>query len=293
MSFHDKTHAGKTGPEDAHPDLAREKRGLGSSSSAFARWLLPAISLAFACAGLSILVVQNFSASPDAALADDRPKAPLRLERSPPLAGQGNTNQTADDANPDLTVKLVTEGNKLLQQGNYSEALRRYDQALQIDPADEDLHYNVGIALAKLGRIEEAKRHYEEALRIFPDYVEVHNNLGNLLMNERKLAEAIEHFQQAIRIMPENASAHNNLGTALGRQGKVNEAVSEFAQAVKLKPAYVEARVNLANAYLVQEQLDGAIAELTEALRLQPDFPPAINAMNKARQRQSSGGIPK
>lgn len=291
MDFYDKTHG--TGPEDAYRDLRREKGERRSSPSLFAPWLLPAISLAFACAGLSILIIRNFLGNPDGALNNDHQKTALPPDGRPPVAVQGNTNQTPADANPDLTVKLVAEGNELLQQGNYSEALSRYDQALRIDPADEDLHYNLGIALAKLGKIDEAKKQYEEALRIFPDYVEVHNNLGNLLMNEKKLAEAIEHFQQAIRIMPENASAHNNLGTALGRQGKVNEAVPEFAQAVKLKAAYLEARVNLANAYIVQGQLDEAITELTEALRLQPDFQPAINAMNRARQRQSSGGTPK
>jgi cytochrome c-type biogenesis protein CcmH/NrfG len=51
--------------------------------------------------------------------------------------------------------------------------------------------------------------------------------------------------------------------------------------------------VNLANAYLVQDQVDEAVAELSEALRLQPDFQPAINAMHRARLKQSSGGTPK
>jgi Tfp pilus assembly protein PilF len=69
--------------------------------------------------------------------------------------------------------------------------------------------------------------------------------------------------------------------------------MQEFAEAVKLTPTYVEARVNLGNACLAAGKVEEAVVQLTEALRLQPDFKPAIQAMNRARQRQSSSSAPK
>jgi tetratricopeptide (TPR) repeat protein len=298
MSFQDKLHERKSEAADAPSHFRRPNLAPRESSSAFARWLLPAISLTFACAGLVILVVKNRSGSQALTTSElveknDGQRISFPAGTNLPAARRNASNTRSADTGVDLTVKLVTEGNDFLQRGNYAEAAARYAQAVRIDPGDEDLHYNLGIALAKLGQIEEAKKHYEESLKIFPDYVEAHNNLGNLLMNENRLAEAIAHFQEAIRIMPENGHAHNNLGTAFGRQGNVRAAIAEFAEAVKRQPAYVEARVNLANAYLVQEQVDEAVAELSEALRLQPDFQPAINAMHRARLRQSSSGVPK
>jgi tetratricopeptide (TPR) repeat protein len=198
------------------------------------------------------------------------------------------TNQTAASGTDDQVAALVTDGNLLLSQRNFAEAAQKFEQAVALSPEQEDLHYNLAIALARLGKTEEAKKHYLEALRIFPEYSDAHNNLGNLLMAENKFSEAIERFQEAIKSMPENASFHNNLGTAYGRLGKVTDAITEFEQAVRYNPSYVEARVNLANAYLTAGRLDDAVTQLNEALRLKPDFKPANQALERVRQRQAS-----
>jgi len=201
------------------------------------------------------------------------------------------TNRPGAEDPEDRVVALTAEGTRLLSQGNYASAAQNYEQAVAISPDQEDLHFNLAIALAKLGKTDDAKKHYEEALRIFPEYGEAHNNLGNLLMQEGKMEEAIDHLREAVKSMPENASFHNNLGTAFGRQGKVAEALAEFEQAVKLSPAYVEARVNLANAFLATGRTDEAIGQLNEALRLKPDFLPALQAMQRARQQKDSSRI--
>jgi len=261
------------------------------------RRALPWISLVLACAGLTIYVVQHNAAKREppvsTAVEPERQKAPLATGANPQLPSTALTNQSGAESGEDRVVALVTEGNQLLDRRNYAEAVRKYEQAVAIKPGDEDLHYNLAIALAKSGKTEEAKKHYEEALQIFPDYGEARNNLGNLLMKENKLGEAIDQFREAVRILPGNSSFHNNLGTAFGRQGNLTEAITEFKEAVKLTPAYVEARVNLANASLAAGQVDEAITQLNEALRLQPDFQPAIQAMRRARETQSSSGVPK
>jgi len=268
---------------------------LGKKTSV--RWLLPGSILLFVFAGLTAMILQYYS-------NDSQPptSTPRQVENPKALPAPGvnglltnlvMTNPPGPKDEEDRVVALVTEGNQLIEQGNYAEAARKYEKAVTISPDQEDLHYNLAIALAKLGKTEEAKQQYEEALRIFPDYAEAHNNLGNLLLNENKLVEAISRFREAIVHMPENASFHNNLGSAFGRQGKVTEAILEFEEAIKQSPTYVEARVNLANAYLATGRVEEAIAQLNEALRLKPDFKPAMQAMQRARQRQDSSKAPK
>jgi len=261
------------------------------------RWQLPTIVLIFVGAGLAIVILKRYSSDfhpPDSTrLKVESQKMLLVPSANDSPTSVGSTNPPAVEAQEDRVVALITEGNQLIAQGNYTAAAQKYEQAVAISPDQEDLHYNLAIALAKLGRTAEAKKHYEEALRIFPDYAEAHNNLGNLLMNENKLEEAIGRFQEALKNSPENTSFHNNLGTALGRQGKVTEAVREFEEAVKHSPTYVEARVNLANAFLTTGRVEEAITQLSEALRLKPDFKPALQAMQRARQRQDASRIQK
>ena len=289
MSSRNRRAARHAGGADTHANL---RRGVPSG---WMRWLMPAIGVVFVGAVLTILSVKHQTGvpRPPAAALEKAPlQAPLATDTHRPVITSAVTNKSETETGEDRVVALVTEGNQFLQQGNYAEAALRYEQAVRLEPGDEDLHYNLGIALAKLGKTEEAKKHYAEALQLFPDHGDAHNNFGNLLMLENKPAEGTDHFREAVRVMPDNASFHNNLGTALGLQGKAAEALGEFAQAVKLKTNYVEARVNLANACLAEGRVDEALAQLNEALRLKPDFQPAIQTLRRARQKQGPPGLP-
>jgi len=247
-----------------------------------ARWELPVIILVLVFAGLTVLILKRYSSDrqpPATNLQNgENQKALASPSTNGPLISLAGTNQPDAEDLDDRVAALVTEGNQLLAEGHYAEAARKYEQAVAISPDQEDLHFNLAIALAKLGKTEEAQKQYEEALRIFPDYAEAHNNLGNLLMNENKLAQAIARFQEAITNSPENASFHNNLGTAFGRSGKVADAIGEFEAAIKHSPTYVEAWVNLANGLLVMGRSEDAMVQLREALRLKPDFKPSSNS---------------
>jgi len=259
------------------------------------RGVLPGIILVLICAGLATLLLIRHSGNPQGPTITVGEAESHRALPQPGADGRllnlAMTNQPRAEDPEDRVVALVAEGTKLLEKGDYAAAAHQYEQAVAISPDQEDLHYNLAIALAKQGKTEEAKKHYEAALQIFPEYAEAQNNLGNLLMNENKLEEAIERFREAISNLPENATFHNSLGTAFGRQGKVAEAMPEFEEAVKLAPTYVEARVNLANTFLATGRLDEAISQLNEALRLKPDFRPALQTLQRARQRQDASRI--
>jgi Flp pilus assembly protein TadD len=198
----------------------------------------------------------------------------------------GASNQPLSQAAEKGVEIFVAEGNELLNKRDFAAAEEKYRQAVALSPEQEDLHYNLGIALARQGKVEEAKKHYEKALELFPDYAEAQNNLGNLLLSQNKMDEAIALFRQAIQNGPDNPSFRNNLGTALARQQMVAEAITEFQEAVRLAPDYAEARVNLANALLASGRPDEAVAQLNEALRLKPDYKPALQTLQRARDRQ-------
>ena len=251
----------------------------------------PVIVGMLAGAALLYLIVTRLQEA-DAPVPANPIASPTRTPMSDPSPGDEPAVLRNEPVTPvdeeELVIGLVSEGNDLLAQGQAESAAERFKRAIEISPEQEDLHYNLGIALVRMGKAEEAKIHYIKALEIFPDYAEAHNNLGNLLMSEGKLAEAVEHLKQAVNNLPESSAFHNNLGTALARQGKTAEALAEFEEAASLNPKFVEARVNLATALLATGQTDKAIDQLNEALRLKPDFAPALHVLQRAQQRQAS-----
>ncbi len=204
------------------------------------------------------------------------PSGPEALARR---AREGNSKDQQ------LTAE-VNHASELLSEGKAEEAVQVLTNALRLKPDDEDVHYNLGLALTRLGRFDQAIQEYNEALRIFPEYAEAHNNLGNLLMRTGDITNAIAHLERAVKVMPDYASAHNNLGTALQKAGRADEALPHFQQAVKLKPDYWEAHFNLGTGALQQGRVSDARSEFETVLRLRPDFAPAKSYLAAIDARQ-------
>jgi tetratricopeptide (TPR) repeat protein len=133
-----------------------------------------------------------------------------------------------------------------LQNGRLSDAISRYEQALEIEPDFELARYNLGNALLQQGRVEDAISQYQKALELRPNAAPFHNNLGTALLRTGRLDEAIVHFERSVEIDPRNANAHNNLAIALRRKGRLDRALVEYQKALSLQPQNVALLNNLA-----------------------------------------------
>jgi tetratricopeptide (TPR) repeat protein len=173
----------------------------------------------------------------------------------------------------------------LLDRGQVTDAIARYEQALRLKPDYAEAHNNLGNALRKVGRKQEAIAHYEQALRIRTDYAEAHNNWGNALAEVGRVTEAIAHYEQALRIKPDYPEAHNNLGNVLVDVAPLSEGLGHYKEALRLKPDYPEAHNNLGNVLLDMGQPSEAMAHYNEALRLNPDYAEAHNNLGNALRK--------
>ncbi len=171
----------------------------------------------------------------------------------------------------------------LMAEDKFREAIPQLKKSLEFDDQNEEAHYRLAFAFARIQQPEEAIKHYRSTLELTPDYAEAHNNLGNLLMRQGDLPAATTHFNRAIEIAPDIASVHNNLGTVLSRQTRINKAIPHFVKALELDPGYVEAHCNLGNAYLFQKRAQEAAETFQRALQIRPGFPHAIKGLQRAQ----------
>ena len=132
--------------------------------------------------------------------------------------------------------------------GRFEEARGCYDQALELDPTDAEVHYNRALTLLDLRHPREALASLERSLTLDPRRAERHVIRGNLLQQQDREAEALEAYQRAIGIAPRYAEAWNNRGAALQKLQRLPQALQSFDQALTIDPALVPAHNNCGNA---------------------------------------------
>jgi Ca-activated chloride channel homolog len=124
------------------------------------------------------------------------------------------------------------KGNDLYKKGNYEEALKQYDDALLLAPADTLLKMNKGSTLYRLGKLDEAEAEYNTALsqKNKKKQADAHYNLGNIQFKQGdalsqsggqgamdKYKSALQHYITALDMQPYNKDAKWNIELAQRR----------------------------------------------------------------------------
>jgi tetratricopeptide (TPR) repeat protein len=126
----------------------------------------------------------------------------------------------------------------ILASGDYLEALQHYQAA--IDPMNPDALqlYRIGVASEGLGDSDSALRRYNEAIKIDPKLALAYYGRGILLATgERACRRAVADFDKVLTLEPTNVSAFIRRGEAYGQIGDFGHALADLNHALELDPA--------------------------------------------------------
>jgi len=216
-------------------------------------------------------------------------------------------------------TKLITEGNEHYRGGRLAEAVKAYNQALQIDPEnpvawnnkglilavagnfDEalkchmkaveldsghvDAISNVGMAHTKLENYDEAMKWYDKALALDQNHETTWNNKGNLLSKLERYEEAMKCYDRALQINPNYMAAMNNKAVELIHIKNYDEALALLNQVLKSRPLFAEGWYVKGKAYIGMKEFDKAIVCLERATRLNPGFEQAKRALDVLKKK--------
>lgn len=99
-----------------------------------------------------------------------------------------------------------------------------------------------GTTLAELDRCWEALKKFDEALQLTPGDVEIHEMRAQVLMLLREDFAAVQEAEQVVKLEPSWWVAHQTLGRAQLQLGEIQMALRSFCSAVHLNPADEELR---------------------------------------------------
>jgi tetratricopeptide (TPR) repeat protein len=106
----------------------------------------------------------------------------------------------------------VADVAKLIQSGQYPEALQKADAYLIQHPKDAQMRFSKGLILAEQNKTNEAIVVFTKLTEDFPDLPEPYNNLAVLFASTNQFDKARAALEMAIRTNPSYGTAHENLG---------------------------------------------------------------------------------
>jgi tetratricopeptide (TPR) repeat protein len=177
-------------------------------------------------------------------------------------------------SNPD-----ARKGNKSYENGDYESAKTWFYSALDQDPNNAEILFNLGNTLTKLGEIEEAIKVFMQAksytddthLKALADY-----NIGTVLAENEQWKPAMKHLRASLQKLPSDSEGQLNYEYALMKASEEednNEAVKEQADALVNESRYASAF------NLMQEALG-----VDETVRYYESFMNRIGAVNQIEQ---------
>lgn len=220
-------------------------------------------------------------------------------------SGLHDTDEARNDT--DWTAR----GESQFAVGNYEEARRCFEKALQERPFDIKVHNNLSVAHWQMGRTEEALRHLTQALELNPDDQDVIFNCSKVfgkLGRKEDAREVLEAYlkrnpwDNEVRVELEGLSVpagksqtfdpapfFNDQGESQFAKGNKERARVCFEMALEHDPRFARAYNNLGVLYWDRGELDEALQNLHKALELDPDDPEIL--YNGAKVLTAAGQV--
>jgi tetratricopeptide (TPR) repeat protein/S1-C subfamily serine protease len=189
-------------------------------------------------------------------------------------------------ARDEALKKYLRRGQVNYEAGELEEAIRSFDQALELDPGDVQAHLHRGIAHLDTGNPEQAQLDFNQVLRLDPDLAEAYVMRGKTYRALDDLERAVVAYERAIELDPNDSRAHQERALIYYGLGDYEQAVLDFNRALELDPGITEAYLKRGNAFGVLYGPDEAIADFNQAIELDADNSVAYNYRGIAYERK-------
>lgn len=167
--------------------------------------------------------------------------------------------------------KYLESGKRYFTKGKYREAAIQFSNALRIDSAFADAHYQLALCDLKLGSVQNAYIELSRTVQLQPDNLQAQLDLGDVLLVGRQADKAAERADYILSRDPGNVAAHVLKADANASLRQFDQAITEMNTAIQLDPKRSSSYLNL-GVLEAAKAPDSAAAEndLKKAIDLDP-----------------------
>lgn len=217
---------------------------------------------------VSVLVAESRKVLQNARACLERPPTLVCLDRAPlSLPAQASAVELSK------IREDCQQGDRLVLDGRYAEAIATYDRALLVRRDAYQVWNNQGNAFFYLEQYERSLAACDRALQLKPDYAQAWNNRGSTLAQWQRLPEALGCYDKALECHPTYAEAWYNRGLILYELGHYTESLLSYDRAVPQRRDRPELWQHRGRVLVALKQYTAALAAYDKALGLTPEDP--------------------
>lgn len=179
-------------------------------------------------------------------------------------------------------------GQDFQQDGKWHEAIKAYEQAVQLDPNLGRAYAGMAAMYANTGKHQEAEKYYSLALAHIDRMTdrEKYRTRSGYYLLMRNQTKAIQELTALVSQYPADTAGHANLALAYFYSRDMGKALEEQKRALEITPHSVLQRVNYSMYALYAGDFDTAAKEAQTILQENPKFDQALRTLGLAELGQ-------
>jgi tetratricopeptide (TPR) repeat protein len=157
---------------------------------------------------------------------------------------------------------------RAIERGNWQDALRFMQQAVQVDPNAPDLQYQIGMIELQLQNYSDAKDAFDQALKLNPKFGPAYLGRARTMLAQDPKADIAKDLDSAIKYDPQNGEAYLERAAFLLRQEDYQAAKQDLEKAQNLLPDSPQVYLEIAQVALQEGDGQTALQNAQKALEL-------------------------
>jgi protein O-mannosyl-transferase len=175
----------------------------------------------------------------------------------------------------------------LQKQRKFDQAMRDFNQAINLKPNFARAYFNRGSLYHKMNRPEPAIADFNHAIKLDARYAPSYNNRAITLWQMGGRSQALEDMNRYLALSPQDAEAYYNRGLMFLEMKMYELAIKDFNRFIKLKNDTDRGYYYRGLAYLKKGVQEKAIADFQQALQIDPNNQRARQQLFSLENRQS------
>jgi tetratricopeptide (TPR) repeat protein len=190
---------------------------------------------------------------------------------------------------------------RVLDQGeDFSEAIKEYKKALEINPNDSEIYSAMARTYLNQRNPQEAIKSAQKAVELNPDNIGAHRLLGDiyiralniqrdreataaeLAVQKENLQKAIREYEEMVRIDPKEGDFYIWLGRLYSVNDQPEKSMEVYRKLLAIEPGSEQAVVSLSEVLMENDRNPEAIVLLNDFVKAQPMSPIALERLGDA-----------